>query len=78
LAVSAIVAVNPHQADAASTTESLVVKAEQNKVVLSRAISVEYNADAKNSHGQNITKLKRIMQPQKQLLANYQKKIEIA
>jgi hypothetical protein len=46
MAVSAMVAVNPHQADAASNTESLVIKAEQNKVILFRAISVDYNADA--------------------------------
>jgi hypothetical protein len=46
MAVSAVVAVNPHQADAASSTESLVVKAEKNKVILTRAISVDYNANA--------------------------------
>ena len=46
IALSTVAAVNPHQAEAASTTESLVVKAEQNKVILNRAISVDYQANA--------------------------------
>lgn len=46
MAVSTIAAVNPHQAEAATTTESLVIKAEQNKVILTRAISADYQANA--------------------------------
>ncbi|WP_231689709.1 hypothetical protein [Bacillus sp. FJAT-27245] len=44
-AAVSIAAVNPHQAEAASTAESLVVKAEANKVILIRATSVDYNAN---------------------------------
>jgi hypothetical protein len=47
MAISTIVAINPHQAEAASNAEILVVRAEQNVVPLTRAISVDYNADAK-------------------------------
>lgn len=46
IAASAFAAVNPAQADAASAVENLVLKAEQNKVPLIRATSVDYDADA--------------------------------
>jgi hypothetical protein len=46
VALSAYAAVNPIQSEAATTAESLVIKAESNKVLLFRAISVDYNADA--------------------------------
>ena len=46
IAISAVAAANPHQAEAAGAAESLVVKAEQNKVILNRAISVDYQANA--------------------------------
>ncbi|WML46174.1 Ig-like domain-containing protein [Neobacillus sp. PS3-40] len=59
VALSAVVAVNPHQADAASTTESLVVKAEQNKVTLQRAISVDYKANAKTQPWTEYNKAKK-------------------
>lgn len=44
-ALVSVVAVNPYQAEAASTAESLVVKAEANKVILIRATSVDYKAN---------------------------------
>lgn len=46
IATTAYAAVNPALSEAASTAESLVKKAESNKVSLMRAISVDYNADA--------------------------------
>ncbi|MFE8701785.1 hypothetical protein ACFYKX_14390 [Cytobacillus sp. FJAT-54145] len=46
IAASAVIAVNPTLSEAASTAETLVLKAEANKVPLIRAISVDYYADA--------------------------------
>lgn len=46
LIASSFAAINPVQTEAATSTESLVLQAESNIVILKRAISVEYNADA--------------------------------
>ena len=46
LLASSYVAVSPIQAEAATSTESLVMQAESNVVLLKRAISVDYEADA--------------------------------
>lgn len=46
IAATSLVAINPFQAEAATSAESLVVKAESNIVLIKRAISADYNADA--------------------------------
>jgi hypothetical protein len=74
IAVSAVVAVNPHQADAASNTEGLVVKAEQNKVILIRAISVDYNADAVKQPWTEYNKTKKDYAAAKEAVSKLSKK----